>query len=523
MAIKLINRHREHLTMICKPIFGLNIFTPETKIKARKFTCPFLFFLLLSLPFSSWADEIKAILDKDIYRHAQMGMHVIDTKTGEVIYAINSDRLLYPASLTKLFVAATALSQLGRDFTFKTSLYRRGSLTATGTLQGDLIIRPGGDVFFSALNLFVQKTKAAGIKEIKGEIIVDDRLFPPYRAYSVVTPGKILYTISPATISQYQLELLITPTHPGKKARLNQTPSPGWPVLLNDVLTTKDGQNEIDVNWPKPGVLKVTGKIIANSEPIKKSVGISDPGSFLRAIFMRELQRAQIKVKASPIKPNPHNLLPSEGEDEKKFILIATHQSPPLVRYVKQILETSHNPGADALVLALGCARGGGKMEEGMKSIRDFLVGKNIPLETISLSDGAGISPANLVTPRTVTLFLHLLSQDNSFPDMLDALPLVGVSGTLKRAVTSENPIKGKIRAKTGTLNQFDVLNNSGFVQCKSLAGYVETLSGRNLAFCIIINSAHVVNLHTKTQIIKLAQEVGEDLVRIAEILYRAY
>lgn len=498
----------------------VSINTRASKIKMANFFCVAL--ILLLLPIGALSDEIKSVLDKEIYRHAQYGIHVIDTANGDEVYALNSDRLFYPASLIKLFSTASALSHLGRDFKFETTLYQRGRLTSRGTLEGDLILVPSGDIFFHAIDLLVQKVTAARIKEIKGEVIVDDRFFPSYQAYSSVTPGLILYTVSPATIALYQLEITLTPTRTGEKVRLDRMPNTTWPVIRNEVYTTPEEDREIDISWPDPGVLKVSGKMGINAGPLKKTVGVLDPGSFLRSLLIKELKGAQIKVKASPLTPNPRSLLPPPGEYGKKLKLVASFLSPPLSQYVKRILETSHNPGADALLITMGHSRAMGTMAEGMKVVREFLREMGIPLDTVSMGDGAGISPANLVTPRTVTSFLGLLTHHPLYPEIWEALPVLGLSGTLKRT-TNENIPKGKIRAKTGTLNQYDLLNDTGFVQCKSLAGYVETASGRKLAFCFIINGAHITGLRTKSQIIKLAQEVGEDLVRMGEILYWKY
>ncbi|HOJ51086.1 MAG TPA: D-alanyl-D-alanine carboxypeptidase/D-alanyl-D-alanine-endopeptidase [Syntrophales bacterium] len=500
-----------------------NIFISTYKIKPLKITfCTFVI-LLFTIPSFAPADEIKAIFDKAMYRHAHFGLHVVDMAKGETVYALNSDRLLYPASLTKLFVTASALSRLGRDFTFKTALYRRGSLKQ-GSLLGDLILVPTGDIFFSGLEFLAQQVKAAGIREVRGDILVDDRLFLPYRAYSTVSPGLVLYTVSPAMCTETQLGITITPTRPGKKAQVKQDLALSWPGIMNETRTVpKEDETQIEISWTATGKLRIKGKISTASTPLKKSVAIYDPASCLRALFINALQRKKVKVAASPLRPNPRPFLSSLAEDKDKLSTIAVYQSPPLNQYIQRILETSYNPGADALVLLLGCLRALGTMEEGMKVIREFLKEKDLDLKTVSLGDGAGISPANLVTPQTVTAFLAAIARDEIYRDMLNALPVLGVSGTLKWAVDDKDPAQGKIRAKTGTLNQYDVLNNSGFVQGKSLAGYVETASGRKLAFCVIINHVHETDRPTRPQVMKLAQEVGEDLVRIAEILYRNY
>lgn len=68
----------------------------------------------------------------------QSSVMVVDLSHPNVLYSENSDLRLTPASTSKLFVAATALRQLGSDYHFTTQIYARGKLSS-GILHGDLI------------------------------------------------------------------------------------------------------------------------------------------------------------------------------------------------------------------------------------------------------------------------------------------------------------------------------------------------------------------------------------------------
>ena len=57
-----------------------------------------------------------------------------------------------------------------------------------------------------------------------------------------------------------------------------------------------------------------------------------------------------------------------------------------------------------------------------------------------------------------------------------DSLPIAGVDGTLS-ARFRNSPLKGKLWAKTGTLNEAD-----------ALSGYLTGASGKTLAFSIMVN-----------------------------------
>src|SRR6185503_4059071 len=62
---------------------------------------------------------------------------IVTTLKGEVLAEHNADRLFNPASVTKIATSLTAISRLGPDFKFRTSLYTDGTLDpATGVLHG---------------------------------------------------------------------------------------------------------------------------------------------------------------------------------------------------------------------------------------------------------------------------------------------------------------------------------------------------------------------------------------------------
>jgi len=55
-------------------------------------------------------------------QHATWGISVVDLATGASLYAENADKLLQPASNTKLFTTATTLALLGPEYRFLTTI-----------------------------------------------------------------------------------------------------------------------------------------------------------------------------------------------------------------------------------------------------------------------------------------------------------------------------------------------------------------------------------------------------------------
>lgn len=491
----------------------------------------FLLFLTLSLyhsfplnaaeTISGLPNEIKNIMDSPRYRYARWGLFVLDVSLGEPVLAHNADTLFGPASVTKLFTVGAALDELGRDYTIRTSLYQRGRVDKSKRLQGDLIlVARGGGITLAGLRTLAGRVKASGINAVTGDIVIDDRLFAPYRAYSVSRPGTLLYVISPALVQDNMIEITIRPSRQSTSAAVAWQPKAPWLRVANRLRTVNDSEPEkIMMTEDKPGHILLSGQIPANVQAVTKFMPVSDPSSLLRSLFIESLKKAGVRVHASPLQPNAVVRLPDPGAFGD-FVKVAELVSPPLADYARSILKTSHNQGADILPLLLAVKNGGNTFEEGMRRERAFLARTGIDLAALSLGDGSGISPANMVTARTVVHYLRFMMTHRDVDVFKSGLPILGIDGTLAQTGGEEQPAKGKILAKTGTIGLFDLLNDSGFVQYKTLAGYMTTASGRSLAFALFVNHVHATDAPDRKAVQKLTRDVGADLIRVAEQIY---
>jgi D-alanyl-D-alanine carboxypeptidase len=105
---------------------------------------------------------------------------IVTTLKGEVLAEHNADRLYNPASVTKIATSLTAISRLGPDFKFRTSMYTDGTLDrATGVLHGSLYVIGSGDPGFFAENamMIADKMNRSGIREVDGNLVVLGQFF----------------------------------------------------------------------------------------------------------------------------------------------------------------------------------------------------------------------------------------------------------------------------------------------------------------------------------------------------------
>ena len=133
-------------------------------------------------------------------RTAFWGIQVVDLATGKTIYELNADHFFVPASNTKLFTTALALSRLGPDFTFQTRVLADGAARCAkdGSRRTSRLVG-GGDPNLSAraipyrmgpitgnplaaIDELAGQIAARGVKRIEGDIIGDDTwyVWQPY-------------------------------------------------------------------------------------------------------------------------------------------------------------------------------------------------------------------------------------------------------------------------------------------------------------------------------------------------------
>jgi D-alanyl-D-alanine carboxypeptidase/D-alanyl-D-alanine-endopeptidase (penicillin-binding protein 4) len=133
---------------------------------------------------SSGAPRLAAVVDVD--------------GTGRIL-SYNANLPMVPASTQKLFTGAAALSVLGPDYKFKTTVQRTGVLLPGGTLDGDLILVGGGDPTLAQADLtsLASQVHGGGISTVKGSLLADDSRYDRVRDAPGWKPGFIPKEIGP--------------------------------------------------------------------------------------------------------------------------------------------------------------------------------------------------------------------------------------------------------------------------------------------------------------------------------------
>jgi D-alanyl-D-alanine carboxypeptidase/D-alanyl-D-alanine-endopeptidase (penicillin-binding protein 4) len=116
-----------------------------------------------------------------------------------------------------------------------------------------------------------------------------------------------------------------------------------------------------------------------------------------------------------------------------------------------------------------------GTTEAGAAVVQDTLRQLGLPADGSVTIDGSGLDLGNRVTCNLLSAALDHQGPGSS---LADDLPVAGESGTLRKRMRG-TAAEGKVRAKTGTLNEVS-----------ALAGFAHSASGEDLTFAFIINGA---------------------------------
>jgi D-alanyl-D-alanine carboxypeptidase/D-alanyl-D-alanine-endopeptidase (penicillin-binding protein 4) len=460
--------------------------------------------------------KVEEIIDGPDYKHATWGALVVDAKTGKTVYARNPDAMLAPASVTKLFTCAAALVALGPDARQETAVYARGPVLQ-GKLRGDLVLVAGGDLTFggrarggktifkdtdhtyasatstaeltdtdplAGLNELARQVKAAGIAEIDGEVLIDDRLFARTRS-----SGSGPEVVSPVVVNDNVVDVTVTPgAKEGDLAKVETRPKTSF-YRFDRLVTTGAEESEANVQFfaVGPNAAAVRGSVPAGGKPQLRVYGVAEPTLFARALFVEALRRNGVLAQCAVLRPT-HLNVPAKG-DYEKLPKVASFTSPPFKETVAVTLKVSHNLYASAMPCLVAASEGKLTADAGLKLERRILTDRGVDTDAVSFAGGAGGSPADHVTPRAAVQLLQGMARRPEWEAYKAALPVLGVDGTLATVVKGDSPARGKVFAKTGTLYWYDAANERFLLQSKALAGIVTTKSGTELYLCLIVNN----------------------------------
>jgi D-alanyl-D-alanine carboxypeptidase/D-alanyl-D-alanine-endopeptidase (penicillin-binding protein 4) len=442
-------------------------------------------------------------------------VRIVAVPNGKIIYDYNTSQPLLPASVMKVITTAAALHYLGPEYRFKTRLLHTGQ-RQLNIIQGDLILRGGGDPRIGTEQLWniATQLKASGINEVTGNLIIDASFFDDYdRAPSwEVERSQLAYDAKLGALS-INFNTIAVHVQPGNRIgepiRAWLEPTLTYIHLRNQAKTVKQGRNTIAVQRTEkvPGELEisVSGNLPIESKEKIIRLNIDNPTHYAIETFRWLLQQAGVQI---------HGQTPTVATTPTTEIELFQLLSPPLSFILKELNTFSNNFTAEQIVKTIAAEHfaAPGSHEQALTLIEGFLKQSQVELQNVTIVDGSGLSRNNRMTTRAITdLLTAMYSRFDIGPDFISALRVMGVEDILSNRLHN-SPARGKVRGKTGTLNQVS-----------TLAGYVGTPQGKVFAYAIFSNNnrcgpwrADQVEDRIVTAIHNLGDSIGSHTARVS-------
>jgi D-alanyl-D-alanine carboxypeptidase/D-alanyl-D-alanine-endopeptidase (penicillin-binding protein 4) len=494
------------------------------------------------------AARIQKVISRPEFAHANFGIEFYSLDTGEVLYALNADKLFVPASTTKILTEGTLLAKLGADYRFHTRVYRTGPIDKHGTLKGDLVLVASGDPNLSnriqpdgtlafvdedhsysgpalpgdpllVIKELAKDVAGTGIRKIGGRVLIDASLFPdgPREKGTNVVMSSVM-------VNDNVIDLVVSPgAKEGDPVDLKYSPRTSCIKFVNRLITSPEGTKPSfeppDFATNPDGSVSITlsGSLPLGIAPQTAAVGVPSPTKFAETTFREALSAAGIRIKNRPSASSITDFLPYarfySAENQ-----VAEHVSPPLSEEIKVTLKVSQNLHAGMGPYLLGTLAGKdtkNPLDAGFKLEHDFLESAKIDLSGAAQGDGAGGDWADLFSPDFMVHYLIYWSTRPDYDVFFKALPILGKDGTLAK-IQKDSPAVGHVFAKTGTFGSEDKLGGKMMLNGKGLAGYVITKDGKKLAFAAYVNHVSLADPEAAQQV------AGQALGEIAAAAYDA-
>ena len=482
--------------------------------------------------------EIQAIFDKPFYKKGIWGLRVVDLENGRIIYDLNPHRKLLTGSIRKLISVGLALEKLGPDHKFVTPIYRLGEVQ-DGVLTGNLVLAASGDLAMggrtnpdgtlavsnydhneanslgnaqlttpnplAGFEQLAKQVAAAGIKEVRGDVVIDDRLFVPFNFRGE-------FDARPIFVNDDVVDLTIDPGAAGQQAKVDWRPkSAAFSIESTLPMAPAGGDFDIKLDPENPkcfGTVScqglVSGKLplgfvppLTDKYPLVRTFRITEPQNYARTVLIEALKNRGVKVSANAVGKNNSDKFKHGFAYPTTSLKVTELVSPSYSQYAKWILKVSYNIGADTSLVLFGLTQGVNSMPDALVAESKILANEyNIDPADYHFIDGSG-GGDSAATPEAIVSFLDSMDNKKFFETYRDCLPILATDGSLAFVTDFQKDAtlagaKGKVFAKTGTfLTGKD--EKSLVLGAQTFAGYIDTKSGRHLAYALFVNDVSPV------------------------------
>ena len=424
-----------------------------------------------------------------------VAVYVQAVEANSPVISDNAEKSMNPASVMKLVTTTAALDLLTPAYRWKTEVYQDGYVS-NGVLMGDLIIKGYGDPSFKAQEFWrmLMSLQQTGIKEIKGDLIIDKSVFAKsvgdrhtfdeeiWRAYNAEpsaflvngrnTSFKFVATNKGVNVSQ---EFELPEVKIINNMKLAQEACGEWRSSFDYTVKQKYGCSNAKCDKTPGAVVSFKGTFSRDCGERYLELSVLDDEQYAFAIFKklwRELGgkfNGKLKIQESPT----------------NALKVLEQTSDPLGYVVRDINKWSNNLMARQLLLTLADEKQGLPATEakGAQVLKDWMASKNIEASELVIENGSGLSHTERISAAHLGALLASAYHSAVMPELIASLPILALDGTVRKRLYDSakiSGIRGRAHLKTGSLDGVS-----------AIAGYVLDAKNKSYVMVMIVNHAN--------------------------------
>lgn len=430
-----------------------------------------IFTVLLTLT-TICADSLQTRLTDIITKHGfpenSISLYVVDPLRKSAIVSINENSRRIPASVQKLYTGAAAIEKLTLAHSFKTELYVSDFTPASGLCSGKTYLKGYGDPGLTAerLWLFATHLRQRGITSISDTLVIDNSFFSD----ETIGPGfnnskscrAYMAPVSALSASFNAFAIFVQPRDTGMDALITTLPKRDNLKVSGNITTVQSakgkGSEALTFFDGAESVVKISGEVQKDNNIKAFYRKVWDPETHFANCFKAACKEAGIEISTIVVKKSA---VPSGAT------LFYSFDSEPLFKHISNMFKYSNNYVAESIFRTIAAKeKWTGSWAAGTAIHKEWYKTTFKPADTTmpNFVNGSGMGTANQTSAKEVVSLLNYVLTNPAWKfEFITALPVSGIDGTLKNRLQSPL-LKGKIRAKTGTLSESGVNNLAGYI-----------------------------------------------------------
>ncbi|MEO8557274.1 MAG: D-alanyl-D-alanine carboxypeptidase/D-alanyl-D-alanine-endopeptidase, partial [Actinomycetota bacterium] len=342
-------------------------------------------------------ERIGSLINGSVSRASEASIEIVEIESGKVVGQKNAHEPLAPASNMKLFTTAAAIDLLKPSFEVTTTIYIRGNIDASGTLDGDVKIVGHGDPTIggrfhdgqatAVLEEWATDLQRAGIKTVRGDLIFEYGYFDTEYVHPTWPVDQLVNwyeaPVSAFSMQEGCVQVRVTPSRPGRQCVVQLEPPTDFLDVQNSCVT---GRGMPFITRPRnSNTIIVRGGVPSRSGATEVFVSVEDPIHYFATVTAETFIRSGLRMEGR-IVVTPH--------DPRSDWKPVSQHTTPLNIIVYVINKKSQNHYAEQLVKMIGAeTKKSGTWEAGTSAVTDWLTEKlGVSADEYHQVDGSGMS-----------------------------------------------------------------------------------------------------------------------------------